>query len=272
MLKKGIILIATGSPEYGNMAYNLALTIKLVEQIPVAIVHDDVGLGHLNKGQLEIFDHFIDSPEGGFKTKLHLDRLTPFTHTLYLDADMLWLGRSPSELFSEMEGTGFNAIKEGCSDNPNNKYYFWADPQEIKTVFILKWFPMCRSEVLYFEKGTKVFKEARRIDAGKLKTIRMFGQHIPDELYFNIACGLTDTKLKDNWMPAYWSRLNGEYMPPLSDLYKNYYLLSFGSNTASGVMKKTYDNVMMVCCNKLRTPYLFKLKSKKAWMPGRLKI
>jgi len=273
MLKKGIILIATGAPGYGNMAYNLAQTIKQAEQVPVALVHDDTSLFHLTPGQLEVFDHLIPVTTAGFATKLNLDQLTPFTHTLYCDVDMLWLGRKPSELFDQLQGIPFTAIKEGCSDKPNNKYYFWADPTEIKKAYGIDWLPMCRSEVLYFEKGTKVFATARKLKpATQLKTIRMFGDNIPDELYFNIACGQTNTRLVDGWMPAYWSRLNGEIMPPLAELYKNYFMLSFGSNTASGTMKKAYDNIMTVCCNKLRLPYLFKLKSKKEWAPGRLKI
>ncbi len=101
----------------------------------------------------------------------------------------------------------------------------------------------------------------------------MFGVHIPDELYFNIAMALLKVMPhKLNWMPAYWSRLNGERMPNLPELYKDYYLLSFGSNAASPIMKRTYDNVMKVVAHKLRLPYLFKLKSKKEWAPGRLKI
>jgi hypothetical protein len=104
-----------------------------------------------------------------------------------------------------------------------------------------------------------------------LDSIRKFGEWIPDELYFNIALAKLNIRPAP-FMPAYWSRLNNEIMPNLSVLYKSYYLLSFGSNAASPVMKRTYDNVMKVVCNKLRLPYMFTLKSKKEWAPGRLKI
>lgn len=129
-----------------------------------------------------------------------------------------------------------------------------------------------RSEVIYFEKGCKVFQFCRKLHPEvMLKTIRRFGEWIPDELYFNIAIAKLGIEIKP-FMPAYWSRLHNEIMPNLSVLYKQYYLLSFGSNAASPIMKRTYDNVMKVVCNKLRTPYQFKLKSKKEWAPGRLKI
>lgn len=75
-----------------------------------------------------------------------------------------------------------------------------------------------------------------------------------------------------NWQPGYWARLHGEVMPNLSVLYREYFLLSFGSNAASPIMKRAYDNVMKVVSNKMRLPYIFKLKSKKEWADGRIKI
>jgi len=273
-MDKGIIIIATGHPNYGNMAYNLACSIKSVEDMPVAVVWSDTSLSHLTAEQIRMFDHKIELPEGyrtGFGVKLHLDQLTPFKKTLCLDADMLWLGKSPSELFESLDGVPFTCITEGDSDSPNPKYYFWAEPVEIKEMYQVDWVPQTRSEAIYFEKKD-VFKFCRRLHPEiMLKTIRKLGEWIPVELYFNIALAKLNIR-PDKFMPAYWSRLHNEIMPNLSVLYNEYFLLSFGSNAASPIMKRTYDNVMKVVCNKLRMPYLFKLKSKKEWAPGRLKI
>jgi hypothetical protein len=276
-INKGILLIATGHANYGNMAYNLALTIKSIEDIPVAVVWSDNSLSHLSADQVQIFDHKIELPNDyrtGFGVKLHLDQLTPFNQTLCLDVDMLWLGKKPSELFEVLSGVEFTIITEGDSDSPNPKYYFWADAKEIKEVYKVDKVWQTRSEVMYFEKGTKVFKKAREINpVEKLRTIRRFGEFIPDELHFNIAMAVLGVNPHQaKWMPAYWNRLHNEVMPNLSLLYREYYLLSFGSNAASPIMKRAYDNVMQVACNKLRLPYQFKLKSKKEWAPGRLKI
>ena len=277
MRVNGIIIIATGHPNYGELAYNLAVSIKAAEDISISVVHDEVGLNHLRQDQREIFTNMIKLPgdfKTGFGTKLHLDQLTPYENTLCLDADMLWLGRKPSELFANLKGVNFTCITEGSSEDVNNKYYFWADVDEIKSAYKVDKVWQIRSEVMYFEKGCKVFKKARDLKPlQKLKTIRMFGDNVPDELYFNIATAIlgVDPHIS-KWMPAYWARLHGEVMPNLSVLYKQYFLLSFGSNAVSPIMKRTYDNVMQVAANKLRLPYLFKLKSKKTWAPGRLKI
>lgn len=273
-LKKGILLIATGHPNYGNMAYNLACSVKSIEDVQIAIVWSDNSLNHLTETQLQIFSHRIKLHEKyntGFGTKLHLDQLTPFDKTLYLDADMLWLGRKPSELFEQLDGIDFTCITEGDSDKPNPKYYFWAEAREIKDAYQVEWVPQTRSECLYFEKK-EVFKFCRKIKPDvMLTTIRRFGEWIPDELYFNIALAKLNIR-PGKWMPAYWARLHNELMPNLSVLYKEYFLLSFGSNAASPTMKRAYDNVMNVVCRKLGLPYMFKLKSKKEWAPGRLKI
>jgi len=274
---KGILLIATGHPYYGNMAYNLAISIKSVEDISIAVIFTGASLSHLSASQVAVFSHKIEAPDDyrtGFGVKLHLDQLTPFDQTLCLDVDMLWLSKKPSDLFDELKGKKFSIITEGDSDKPNPKYYFWAEAKEIQSVYKVGKVHQTRSEVMYFEKGTKVFEKARELTPElQLKTIRMFGEFIPDELYFNITMAIL--KVDPHvaiWKPAYWCRLHGEIMPNLSVLYREYYLLSFGSNAASPVMKRAYDNIMAVVCNKLRLPYQFKLKSKKEWAPGRLKI
>jgi hypothetical protein len=277
MLKDtGILLIATGHPGYGKLAYNLAVTIKAIERVDITVITDGDGLNHLTEDQKEIFNSIILLPKEyrtGFGTKLHLDQLTPYNKTLCLDVDMTWLSKKPSELFAYLSGKSFATIMEGDSDKPNNKYYFWADAEEIKKVYAVEKIPQIRSEVLYFESGCNVFEKARTLKPQEcLRTIRMFGHLVPDELYFNIACALLKIPLIPGWMPAYWPRLHGEIMPNLPVLHKDYYLLSFGSNVVSPVMKRTYDNVMMVAVRKLGLPYLFKLKSKKEWAPGRLKI
>lgn len=269
-------MLVNSHPYYGCMALNLACSIKSVEpDTQIAIVHDDIALTHLTGAQRSTFTHLIPLPpeyRTGFGVKLHLDQLTPFDRTLYLDVDMLWLSKKPSELFAGL--SGFNIITEGDSNSPNNKYYFWADPQEIKREYGVEKVWQTRSEVIYFERDCKVFNMARALKPEtRLKTIRMFGTWIPDELYFNIAMAVTGIDPQTpKWMPAYWARLHGEVMPNSRDYYRDYYLLSFGSNAASGIMKRAYDTVMKVVSNKLKIPYMFKLKSKKEWAPDRLKI
>lgn len=259
--------------------------------MPVAVVHAGKALSHLSEHQLAVFDYIIPLPEhisnaGGFAPKLYLNELTPFEETLFLDADMLWLPyRKPSELFESFGEAEYTGITEGwCDietlncDHINKGYYFWADIAEIKNVYKLKegklyqW----RSEVIYFKKTAKTdkfFKKAQGIYANpKLKTVKKFGTHIPDELAINIsAAHFGITPHKERWTPAYWYSLNRERVPVISEL-ERWYLVSFGGKDAMGAIKKLYDSVASAALKKLGRQHLFSLHPKSSYLPERSTI
>lgn len=286
MLKEGIILIATGHPYYGRMAWNLAISIKAVDiDFPIAVVRDSKSLSHLGASQLAIFDHIIEADGyAGFGAKLHIDLISPFEQTLYLDADMAWLPKySPRDLMASLKDNDFASITEGYSDpagdDANPKYYYWAEAAEIREKYnlpkerIYQW----RSEVMYFtrsERVTEMFSKAREIYSNPgLKTIAMFGNHIPDELAINIATALTGIEPHVyKWKPAYWPRLHGENLPQFEELYSKYYALSCGSNVSSPSTKKMYDRIIKAAAYKLNTKHVFPLLSKREFIPERQKI
>lgn len=294
MLKKektrGIILLAFGHSYYGRMCYNLCCTVKATEpEMQVAVIHKGSGLSHLSLNQLQIFDHVIELPDhaqGGFSPKLYLNELTPFTETIFLDADMLWLpNKKPSQLFDELSDVDYTGITEGWCDietlncvNANKAYYFWADVKEIKEVYKLEkgklyqW----RSEVIYFKKNAatdKFFKKAQAIYKNpKLKSIKNFGTQIPDELSINISTAIHGIEPhKEKWTPAYWHKLNGDRIPTGGELVR-WYLVGFGGNFASGSIKKLYDQVSSVAMKKLGRQHIFSLHSKSSYLPERAKM
>lgn len=283
----GIIIIATHHPYYGRMAYNLACSIKAVENIAVAVVTDKTGIAHLGAHQRNIFDHIIDLPEhisSGFEPKLYAYELSPFDKTLLLDADMLWLHkRTPSELFASLAGHQYTGITEGYSigddeTNIRQDYYYWADLKEVKEVYNLhdKKIYQWRSEVMYFERSEKVesfFKTAQQIYKNpQLNTIRKFGDKIPDELAINISAAIHDIEPhKVKWIPAYWHKLNKDLVPEPHEIF-NYYLVSFGSHWSYPSVKKLYDKVASVAMRKLNRQHVFSLHSKKEFLPERIKM
>lgn len=281
MLTKGIILIATGAPFYGRMAYNLAVTIKAAEDIPVMVLHNGQGLAHLSQKQLDIFDEVKEIETQSFAAKLTLYDHSPFDQTLYFDADMVWLPeRTPSQLFKELEGVPFTSITEGYYDyetqenNGNPMYHFWADPLQAADKWGLSGrFYQWRSEVIYFSKDAgPMFDLAKQVYKEPRVIVKQFAGHTPDELAINIAAsklGIEPHVYK--WKPAYWHRLHGEGKT-LPDIMHNYYLLSVGGNFASAVMKTCYNNVCKAAHRKLGLQYLFVLYSKKSVMPDRIKM
>ncbi len=61
------------------------------------------------------------------------------------------------------------------------------------------------SEVIYFEKGTKVFLEARDIYEDKRIEVNKFGAGYPDEVFFMIALEKLSVKLHASpFYPTYW--------------------------------------------------------------------
>lgn len=281
MKTKGIILIASGAPFYGRMAYNFAVSVKAVEDIPITVLHNGTGLSHLSERQRGIFDQVVQIPTESFAAKLSLADYSPYDCTLYCDADMLWMPkRKPAELFKELEGLVFTSITEGFYDYPsdvdygNKMYHYWADPMEAKTLWGLTGkFYQWRSEVMYFEKGAKeMFDLAKQVYAAPRVTVKQFAGHVPDELALNIACSVLNIEPHEfKWTPAYWHRLHGEgrNLPAIMD---KYYLLSVGGNFATGTMKICYNNVCKAAHHKLGLQYLFTLQSKKAVMPDRVKM
>ena len=290
MLTKGIILVATGAPFYGRMAYNLAVSIKSVEDIPITILHNGAGLQHLSEKQLSIFNTIIKIEPTSFGAKLCLADYSPYDCTLYFDADMLWMPRKkPSDLFAELQGVPFTSITEGFYDYASNvdygnkMYHYWADPLEAKQVYGLTGkFYQWRSEVIYFEKSAKAMfdlaKEIYRdlVEFGMMSNpkivVKKFADHVPDELAINIAASILNIDPHEfKWIPAYWHRLHGEgrNLPAIMD---KYYLLSVGGNFASTTMKTCYNNICKAAHNKLGLQYLFTLQSKKSVMPDRVKM
>jgi hypothetical protein len=280
MLKRGIILFACGHSLYGRYAYNFALSVKAVDPLfPVVVVHSENSLSHVSEDKRWVFDQMILLPGGtGFGVKLQLDLLSPFEETLYCDVDMAWLPkRSPNDLFDELKDVDFTSITEGHTEDKSQKYYFWADPEEIRKKYSIEgrmyqW----RSEVMYFKKTDKVrqmFAMARKIHANHgLDSVVKFGNQIPDELAINIATAFYDMHPHEyKWTPAFWPRLHGNNYGSQVDLYNKFYLLSCGSNYATGDLKRLYNQVMKIACAKFRTQHVFPLQDKKGLIPDRAK-
>lgn len=290
--KKGILIFAVKSAYYGRMAYNLAVTIKAMEDISITVVKSGRSLNHLSFQQQTVFDQIIDLPDGipeNCGAKLWANTVTPYKETLLLDADMLWLPKKkPSELFTELEGRNFTGIVEGYYDvetkenRAHPQYFFWADPAEIAEVYkvktgkIYQW----RSEVMYFKKADAIFKLAQKVFLNpKLNTIKYYASGVADELGINVATAVKGIEPHMfQWSPSFWDRMYGGSVPELGGLYAKYYLASFGSNWNGVQSQDLYNRLVKAACHKLGTQkgtkmeHVFPLQSKKGILPERSKM
>lgn len=279
MLEKGILIFAIGHPYYGRYAFNLAVTIKAVEDIPIAVVQDSTGLSHLDDYQKAVFDKTILADiKPGCGAKLHAYDLSPFEKTLLLDADMLWLPvHKPSELFDQLKGVEFTGITEGSTDNPSSHYFYWAQIEEIREKYnitgtVHQW----RTEVMYFERSEKLkamFEDAKGIHADHgLKSVKPFAEGIPDELSINIAAAKHElSPHKPNWQPSYWPQLYQNRVPEFGTLYREYYLLSAGGNMNTENVKRLYNTLVKAQAPKVGLSHCFPLQSKYSFLTERRK-
>lgn len=276
---KGIVLFSAGHPYYGRYAYNLAVSIKAVEDISITLIHDQSSITHLDEAQRGIFNKMIlaDLPKN-CSSKLKAYELSPYEKTLVLDADMVWLPiHKPSELFNDLNGVEFTAITEGSTDNPSGHYFFWAEVSEIREKYeingtIHQW----RTEVMYFERSEKVaamFSDAISIyiDHG-LSKVKEFADGVPDELAINIAAAKHDIHPhKPNWQPSYWPQLHQHQIPQADTLYRNYYLLSAGGNMNTDNTKRIYNNIIKAQSPKIGLSFCYGLQSKHSFLAERRK-
>lgn len=277
-MQLGIIILATGHPYYGRYAYNLAITIKAVEDIPITLLWAGTGISHLSEHQLSIFDTVkeIDAPDS-CGCKLEAYKHSPYQKTLLLDADMLWLPKKkPSELFAQLDGSKFTAIVEGSTDHPNAKYFFWADVEEMRTKYKIDKIYQWRTEVMYFEKCKEVsdmFKDARKIFKNHgLKSAKKFEDGVADEMCINIATSMHDLHPHaHNWYPSYWPKQHQDQIPQPSTLYSNYYLFSAGGNHHSRLSEKFYNSLVKAQAPKIGHSFLFALQQKYSFLQKRQK-
>lgn len=274
VLDKGIVIIVTGHANYGRMAFNLAATIKAVEDFPIAVMFNGHALAHIGEHQKKVFDLIIPIDESiphNPSCKLYAPQYSPFKKTIIFDADMLWLPqRKPSELFEELKDYDFTAITEGKESEPGS-YYFWCDPGEVKQHYNLKtemhkW----RSEVVYFnENGASVLNRALEIvKKPGISSVTHFAHSVPDELGINIATsemGILPHKYK--WQPSFWHLMNGNFIYDLQKLYREYYLISFGANRSTQHIKQIYTMLVGAACYKVGLQNVFSLIDKRVFLP-----
>lgn len=282
-MNKGIVIIAVKHAYYGNMAYNLAVSIKAKDpSLPVAIVHDEIGIHQLTDSQKALFD--ISIPDNGIwhQLRARVPEITPFDKTLVLDADQVWLKDNPADVFDLLNTTNFTCVNQGYYDldagNDLTDPYPWgcnvADMIKQYRLTRGKLWKM-RGEFILFKKSKKitdVFSKAAEYCAKPLIKIMPFAGGIPDEWAIDIALNKAgiDCHLS-KWQPSYWPLTYSGRNPHLWEMNKVFETLSVGGSQYTPHQKKIYDIVMDGACYKLGIKNLLPLRPKNNYIPERKK-
>lgn len=291
MKKQGILLIAAGHPYYGNYAYQLAVSLKANSlDIPVSVIYEGNGLGHLSASKMAIFDHLIEAKPAHytsktlgirdiFKLKTAIYDLTPYDETLYLDSDMLWLpNKMVEDVFHELKDIDFTMSNRGAMvmNDANEGFIQWASVNDIRTIYGFKdeMLYHLSSEFIYFKKTKEVkglFEKVKKnFDYPKVN-YKIFGSNQPDELSFTIACMQTGIYPHTvGYFPAYWESFHKMNLNGIA-MYKAYYLCSFGGAIYSNGVRDFYNNLAKYYTQKVGENY-FPLTDKSKFLPERAVI
>lgn len=163
--QRNVLTIATGKPLYLNLAVNLArsfyywnkdenigfyLATDMPDQLP-ADVKPYINLIVLKKGELG----------EGFSPKLHLDKLAPAGHTLFIDSDCLIYGKL-ARVFELFKGHAVSVIGNHVSEGE-----WFGDTAAICKKIGVGSIPKFNGGIYYLEKGdkaTQVYQKARELE------------------------------------------------------------------------------------------------------------
>lgn len=264
---KGILLLAVGHPYYGQMAVNLAMSLKYTTpEIPITLITDDGGRKYITAEQQTLFDGMLLCPKeyltfrgrtNYVKPKVYLNHFTPYDKTLFLDVDMIMTPhKSVRDIFEQCDGIPFTMQNRGCLDlakkdiDRNANFIIWATTGQIIEAFGFesgKLFNLS-SELIYWEKSKKtdkLFSRAQELyESPKVRHID-FGGGVPDELPYTIAMIENDMYPHiEVWRPIYWEAFDKQ-QPTEKVINERYFGVSLGGNIVPKYTRKIYTNLVM---------------------------
>jgi hypothetical protein len=221
----GIITIALKSHLYGRYAYNLMQSVKAIApDMPFLLICDEAAMTDLTQDQKQQFDSIASCPDKYWKVdgkplplvaKMHLYQLSPFSKTLFLDADTLLSTNTDLKGFlAELDGKELTMANRGLQRKGGISE--WVNDEHLQETYAPETWYDLSSEVIYFEKSDKVkqfFKSARKFyDEGKLLT-REFAGDKPDEPFFGLAMNQTGLfPHREPWKPLWWGPQEGGHL------------------------------------------------------------
>ena len=255
-IERGIVLLAMGSPAYGNLAFNMAVSLREHSpNIPIQLVYEEHAISHLGEWHRSFFDGKLFPANA----KLHLYEYSAFDKNIYLDVDGLVI-KDITPLFDlcETDGGYFYSQMSGIYEVKEGKNNFsglqWANVDDIKDYYQLKTgdiLPAINSSFQYFTHSNEsqiLFDQALALLNNPIP-ISMHPQKWgkkgfqPDELYMDVA--LCKVKLVPELQGfrelIYFNTRRGE---GLDALKTKYYLLGLygGINFTHMSIRKMYDS------------------------------
>lgn len=225
---KCFIIIATGTPDFGQMALSACLSIKANNpKCKVILIHTLSAIKGNEERVSKYFDlvkdvHSEESPvkmAHWFKLQAYnLALVEGVTEAIILDADTVFIpGSDPLKLFEQKEETYF--LPYVCDkydfyqkkSKRSFKSQYWCNPDKANEVFGLdeqsQHMPSLNASFIYFkvcDQAKRVFDFALEIwNDTTFKDFTHYKESKTEELCFNIACAYCQVPLPDIYRPIY---------------------------------------------------------------------
>ncbi len=283
---RGICIIASGNPYYGQWALNLCLSIKYSSpNEKVSLLYSGVGALHIQP-YINFFDKVIELPrecyysneiESHVKTKTFLHDYSPYDETIYIDADVVWFPRRPiSKLFEELKEVDFTmGSRDKIQLSQGMGRFQWANSENVLKMFGDKQSYNLSSEFIYFKKSEKVkefFDSAKIFFDEPTIPYKRFNGGMPDELAFQMAMLKHDIyPHKEHFLPFYWEHYDKKGLMP-ERLYDNWYGYSMGGNNNTNQASTIYNNLAKFYSQHFGLARHFECKNKREIFPLRTAI
>ena len=287
MNNTGILLIAIGHKNYGCMAANLAMSLRANGcELPITLVTQPETITRLDDAYKALFTDIKmiephcytlgDNSECYIKAKAHMDELTPYDYTLFIDSDVVMINNGKiNDVINDLKGVEFTAKNSGFTPYDSEKITpdakQWANLLEVKEAFNFTneniW--NVHSEFIWWKKGHPVFaKWVENFENIRVKNIEFAGC-IPDELPLWIAMAQLGVDChKEMYHPTFWP-MDSKKTMRLKDLKEDYCGISIGGNRIPDVQLNIYNNLLQIYSMRMNMRYKFLQQPKKRWAAER---
>ena len=255
-MNTGILIVAVGHGNYGKLAATLAMSIRgNGSKYPIHLVYTESTLKAIGEDYINFFDSKSECPseylfnngeQCFIKVKSHINELTPFENTLFLDSDIIMINNGMLDTIIDEIKEAYGFTNEDIW-NVHSEFIWWKKTEANNQLF---------NDWIYNFENLKV------------KSIE-FGGCIPDELPLWIA--MIQNKIvphQELFHPTFWP-MDASKQMRIADLRKEYCGVSIGGNNLSPLTKNNYDLLVSLFAKITNMRYKYFAQPKKKWLPER---
>jgi hypothetical protein len=248
--------------------------------LPITLITQTDTISRLDDNYKALFTEIKEIPKHCYtlkdnetcyiKAKAHMDELTPYDYTLFIDADVILINNFViNDEIEKLKGLDFTIKNKG----KNNKFSIWADMNEVVKQYNLEDQEIyeIHSEFIWWKKGQPAMaKWAENFETLKVQPTNFAGC-VADELPLFISMAQTNTKPHlEGYNPIYWYNQDSKNQKRIKDMRDDGYCgLSIGGNAISELQRTNYDILATIYSKMFNMHYILKAQQKKKWDANR---